>query len=401
MNDDDALKRNRESRLPSSPTIPSLNGIRAISVLLVILSHSGFGAIVPGGLGVTIFFFLSGYLITTLLMVELETHGKIDIPQFYLRRAYRLLPPLIVTLVVAYGLVFARIIPCRFSFFALASQLFYFANYYSLFFDPGATATPSGTGILWSLAVEEHFYIFFPILLILLLRDPSRPRALAVVLTILCLAALIWRIYLVHSGVSEDRTYYSSDTRMDSIAYGCLLALVANPMANSPLRDQMSWRQWLILILSSAALIATLLARDPGFRETFRYSIQGIALLPIFYFAIRFPKNSVFRHLNTSWIAKLGVYSYFIYLIHFVIISVMILYAGGPLTNPFVVFAIALALSVGYAAMIDRFVDPYFRELRRRAHGAGIGAGGAPNRIRRAAEMADRGQVGAQTNIAT
>lgn len=254
---------------------------------------------------------------------------------------------------------------------------------------------------MWSLAVEEHFYIFFPLLLILLLRDPARPRALAAVLIVLCLAALTWRIYLVHSGVSEDRTYYSSDTRMDSIAYGCLLALVANPMASTPSRDQMSWRQWLILILGFAALIATLLVRNPAFRETFRYSIQGIALLPIFYFAIRFSKNSLFRHLNTPWIIKLGVYSYFIYLIHFVIIRVLVTYTGGPLINPFVVFAVALALSVGYAAMIDRFVDPYFRELRRRAHGASIEARGASNRIRKSPEMADRGEVGAQGNIAT
>jgi peptidoglycan/LPS O-acetylase OafA/YrhL len=401
MNDNAALERNRGSRLPRSLTIPSLNGIRAISVLIVILSHSGFGTIVPGGLGVTIFFFLSGYLITTLLMVELGTQSKIDIPQFYLRRAYRLLPPLIVTLIVAYGLVFAHVISCQFSFFALASQLFYFANYYGLFFDPGSTTTPPGTGILWSLAVEEHFYIFFPLLLILLLRDPARPRALAAVLIALCLAVLIWRIYLVHSGASEDRTYYSSDTRMDSIAYGCLLALVANPMVGTPSRDQMSWRQWLVLILGLGALIVTLLARNPAFRETFRYSIQGIALLPIFYFAIKFSKNSLFRHLNTPWIVKLGVYSYFIYLIHFVIIRVLVTYTGGPLINPFVVFAVALALSVGYAAMIDRFVDPYFRELRRRAHGASIEARGASNRIRRSPEMVNRDEVGAQGNIAT
>jgi peptidoglycan/LPS O-acetylase OafA/YrhL len=365
------------------------------------LSHSGFGTIVPGGLGVTIFFFLSGYLITTLLMVELATRKKINIRQFYLRRAYRLLPPLIVTLAVAYGLVFTHVFSCNFSLFALASQLFYFANYYGLFFDPGSTTTPPGTGILWSLAVEEHFYIFFPLLLILILRDPARPRALATVLMVLCLAALIWRIYLVHSGVSEDRTYYSSDTRMDSIAYGCLLALMANPMAGALSRDGMSWRQWLILIVGFAALIATLLVRNPAFRETFRYSIQGIALLPVFYFAIRFPKNSVFRHLNTPWIVKLGVYSYFIYLIHFVIIRVLVTYTGGPLGNPFVVFAIALALSVGYAVIIDRFVDPYFRELRRRAHGASIAARGSPIRTRQGPEIADRGEVGARGNIAT
>ena len=188
-------------------------------MLIVVLSHSGFGAIVPGGLGVTIFFFLSGYLITTLLIVELGTHSKIDIPQFYLRRAYRLLPPLVVTLAVAYGLVFAHVITCKFSVFALASQLFYFANYYGLFFDPGSTTTPPGTGILWSLAVEEHFYIFFPLLVSLLLRDPARPRALAAFLMVLCLVVLIWRIYLVQSGVSEERTYYSSDTR---IRFDCL-----------------------------------------------------------------------------------------------------------------------------------------------------------------------------------
>ncbi len=370
-------------------------------MLIVVLSHSGFGAIVPGGLGVTIFFFLSGYLITTLLIVELGTHSKIDIPQFYLRRAYRLLPPLVVTLAVAYGLVFAHVITCKFSVFALASQLFYFANYYGLFFDPGSTTTPPGTGILWSLAVEEHFYIFFPLLVSLLLRDPARPRALAAFLMVLCLVVLIWRIYLVQSGVSEERTYYSSDTRIDSIAYGSILALVANPMAGLRSRDQMSWRQWSILALASAALIMTLLARNPAFRETFRYSIQGISLLPIFYFAIRFPKNSLFQHLNTPWIAKLGIYSYFIYLIHFVIIQVLIAYTGGPLSNPFVVFAVALALSVGYAVMIDRFVDPYFRELRRRSHKASVGAGGGPNRIRKGPEMADRAQLGAQGNIAT
>jgi peptidoglycan/LPS O-acetylase OafA/YrhL len=105
--------------------------------------------------------------------------------------------------------------------------------------------------------------------------------------------------------------------------------------------------------------------------------------------------------LNAPWIVKLGVYSYFIYLIHFVIIRVLVTYTGGPLGDPFVVFAVALALSVGYAVMIDRFVDPYFRELRHRAHGASIAARGAPIRIRKGPEIADRGEVGAQGNIAT
>src|SRR5664279_4567684 len=77
----------------STDNIPSLNGIRAGSVLIVVLSHSEFGTIVPGGLGVTIFFFLSGYLITTLMFTEWERSGDIDILSFYARRIFRLIPP--------------------------------------------------------------------------------------------------------------------------------------------------------------------------------------------------------------------------------------------------------------------------------------------------------------------
>src|SRR5262252_10540591 len=85
--------------------IPSLNGLRAISISIVLVAHAGYGNVIPGGLGVTIFFFLSGYLITTLLVDEHERSGRIDIGKFYLRRAFRLFPPLLLTLVIAYSLV--------------------------------------------------------------------------------------------------------------------------------------------------------------------------------------------------------------------------------------------------------------------------------------------------------
>ena len=99
----------RLSVIKGSPSdkgnIPSLDGLRAISILIVLVSHAGYGSVVPGGLGVTIFFFLSGYLITTLLMDERERLGRIHIGKFYLRRVLRLFPPLLVTLAVAYSLV--------------------------------------------------------------------------------------------------------------------------------------------------------------------------------------------------------------------------------------------------------------------------------------------------------
>ena len=157
--------------------IPSLNGIRAISVLLVVLAHSGFGTIVPGGLGVTIFFFLSGYLITTLMLTENERLGNIAILRFYTRRIFRLAPPLLITLAIAYGLTYSGLLPeGQITLEGLTAQILYFANYFTLFFDPSDNKVPAGTGILWSLAVEEHFYIFFPLLMTLFLRNASRLR---------------------------------------------------------------------------------------------------------------------------------------------------------------------------------------------------------------------------------
>ena len=171
-----------------SEVIPSLDGLRAISVLLVVLGHSGLDAIVPGGLGVTIFFFLSGYLISTLMLAEHDKTGGINILHFYARRVFRLMPPLIVSLAIAYGLTYSGWLAGGITSKGLAAQLLYFANYYGLFYDPGNTV-PDGTGILWSLAVEEHFYIFYPLLMALLLGAAFRPRTIGALLGIVCLSS--------------------------------------------------------------------------------------------------------------------------------------------------------------------------------------------------------------------
>ena len=169
--------------------------MRAISILIVLLSHAGYGTVVPGGLGVTIFFFLSGYLITTLLMEESKRSGRIDIGKFYFRRAFRLFPPLVVTLVIAYSLVSLGLLDGGISWAGVLAQLLYFANYYGLFYDPGRT-TAAGTGILWSLAVEEHFYMIYPAVMVGLLALGLSRQRIVVVLAMTCLAVLAWRMYL-------------------------------------------------------------------------------------------------------------------------------------------------------------------------------------------------------------
>ena len=350
------------ARYPQS--IPSLDGIRALSVLIVVLAHSGL-EVVPGGLGVTIFFFLSGYLITTLMLAESERSGRLSIPKFYARRIFRLMPPLVVTLAVAYGLTYVGLLPGGITASGLAAQLLYFANYYGIFFDPGNTI-PSGTGILWSLAVEEHFYIVYPLLVALLLASAARPLAIGTMLGLACVVVLAWRLYLVQSpGFVSIRTYYASDTRINSIIYGCILAIVMNPVRDLNRIGTMAPRHWGLFSVAAAALLATLLYRSESFREGIRYSLQGIALMPLFYFAVRFSAQHPFRFLNLPLVKRIGVYSYAIYLIHHIVITLFAANAPATASNPYVMFPIALLVSIAFAAALDRFVNPYFKQLRR------------------------------------
>jgi peptidoglycan/LPS O-acetylase OafA/YrhL len=350
--------------------IPSLNGLRAISISIVLVSHAGYGNVVPGGLGVTIFFFLSGYLITTLLMDEYERSGRIDVGKFYLRRVFRLFPPLLVTLFIAYSLVALGLLDGGISWAGILAQLLYFANYYGLFFDHGNT-TAAGTGILWSLAVEEHFYLIYPALLTGLLALGLSRHRIAAVLAIACLVELGWRLYLAgQPNFVTERTYYSSDTRFDSILFGCLLAFIANPRlakrgTSNPFLEPASAT---LLAVATILMVVTITWRDAYFRETLRYSLQGLALMPVFYFAISAPDRFPFTLLNHPWVARIGVYSYAMYLIHQIVIfflekNVSQLSAIKPLS-----VLVTFAIAVLYAAILDVSLDRYFRNLRRKFH---------------------------------
>ena len=354
--------------ITDSGVIPSLDGLRAISILIVLLSHTGYGTIVPGGLGVTIFFFLSGYLITTLLVEESERTGQINIGKFYLRRALRLFPPLVVTLVAAYSLVMLGLLAGGISWAGVIAQLLYFANYYGLFFDPGNT-TAAGTGILWSLAVEEHFYMIYPAVMAGLLALGLSRQRIVVVLAMTCLAVLAWRMYLAgFAGFQPERTYYSSDTRVDSIVFGCLLALAANPRDEKPGASNPFLQPMSAVLLAAAAIVmmVTIVWRDGYFRETFRYSLQGLALMPIFYFAIRYAAHFPFTLLNHPWVKKIGVYSYAIYLIHYVVVNVIEKNVPWLATVKPLLVLVTFVVATLYAAVLDIYVDSYFRRLRKK-----------------------------------
>ncbi len=299
----------------SAGYIPGLDGIRAICITLVMVAHYGFGNVVPGGLGVTIFFYLSGFLITGLLLKERDKKGTISLKNFYARRFIRLSPELLFLMLVS-GLAGWLYFPLRIPDLLIAST--YTTNYYVMAaeaFDLGRVRWSH----LWSLAVEEHFYLTFPLIVILL---GSKPRVLIAALVAICVGCLLWRLHIVHNGAPfgfhqagtlYPYTYIASDARMDSIAYGCLTAAL---FQRFPYRLQGMLACWSAIGLAALLLVISLLVRDADFRETYRYSLQGLSMIALFYGLFGSGAGLAVQVLEFPVLRKMGVLSYGAYLWH-------------------------------------------------------------------------------------
>jgi len=339
--------------------IPTLDGWRAVSIAIVALSHAGLGRYVPGNMGVSVFFFLSGFLITSLCLTEVRQSGRLAIGKFYIRRLIRLYPPLLICLSVSYLLYMSGVLDGGFSWAGLASQLFYFSNYLLVFFPDHAIA-PNGTGVLWSLAVEEHFYIFMP-LVFLVFGSPGRLKWIGRVFLLLVVVVLLWRLALIAAGAGFNRIYYATDTRFDSILFGCLMAVYWRPVPEVGGRPN-SWLGYLPLVVGVALLFVSVAVRDPFFRDSFRYSVIGLGLMPILHFSIRYPSMPVVRWLENAWFKKIGVWSYSIYLIH---LSLILAFAK-IISSPIVGAVLAILLAILFAALIEKFIDEPSRLIRAR-----------------------------------
>lgn len=345
-----------------SGTIPSLDSIRALAVALVFFAHSGLEAVTPGGLGVSIFFVLSGYLISTLMRIEYARTGNIDYRAFYLRRLLRLMPPLLIVIVAAGLLSNLALIEGAFTLGGLLSALFYAGNYYVIAQD--YHGMPAGIGVVWSLAVEEHFYLFYPPLAALLLRV-GRIGLSAKVLGLLCVAVLAWRYWLVMHGGSTNYLGMATDTRIDAILIGCLMALWRNPWLDR--RTARSARyDWLVVAACIAVLIGSLLYRDEFFRLTLRYTLQSLAIAVLIYLAVVRAHQAPFRWLNTRPLVYLGTISYTVYLAHHVI-QLMIAKHWPQLSWVELIVATAI-LTLTVAEPMRRWVELPSARLRKRLH---------------------------------
>jgi peptidoglycan/LPS O-acetylase OafA/YrhL len=196
---------------------PALDALRGVSIIGVFLFHVHLAG--GGWIGVTVFFTLSGFLITSILLNEHEMSGRIDLRDFYRRRALRLLPALFALIAVywIYGLLFQ---PLATDVSSLAA-LFYVTNWTLIY---GVTGL-DGLSHTWSLAIEEHFYMIWPLILLLLLNKRSSLSKICLFLLAVILVLYLNRLFLGYLRVSYARIYYGSDTRADAIFIGCLLAV--------------------------------------------------------------------------------------------------------------------------------------------------------------------------------
>jgi peptidoglycan/LPS O-acetylase OafA/YrhL len=340
--------------------IPAIDGMRAIAILVVVVAHLLKDGIIPGGLGVTLFFFISGYLITGLLIDEYETSGTIDIKYFYIRRFMRLAPALL-TMVATVSLIYFAVFGVT-SVKEILAAVFYFLNYYQIMH--GAMLLPLAP--LWSLAIEEHFYLVFPLVIALTWKFREK---LFVSLVVVCALVLLWRMILVAGGAPDVRTYTGTDTRIDSIVYGALLSI------GTRLKLDLGWLiRRPTLIAGVALLLASLIIRNPVFRETVRYSVQGIAFIPLFYYVISVD-SPVKRALESPVAVWIGKLSYSLYLWHFpILIFTMMEFPAG---NPTI-----LGLLIAFLSLLCAAISYYFVETPLRLTGGTHSRRSSPGLIR-------------------
>ena len=337
--------------------IPGLDGVRAISILMVMSSHSGFHFI-PGVLGVTIFFFLSGFLITSLLLDEYGNHGTINIPKFYARRVLRLYPPLLayVAIVLA-GLLFLgkEIDPV-----GLTGALFYFANYlYAL-----QTQNLEAFGLhLWSLSIEEHFYLFFPPLLLLLLGKRIPP---VVPLTVLCFVPLLLRLAVASTTsplVYPVYTTAATEMRFDSILFGCVTAIaIRQPQGISLIKLA---THPATAVSAGLLLLAAEFFPSQFFRQTLRFTLQNLALVSLVLAAVFSPHFlSAKRLLNSSLVRWIAVLSYSLYLWHVGVFE-WVRHLAGSIPPP-LIHVLGWLASFAIALLIHFAVERPIVRLRKR-----------------------------------
>lgn len=369
------LLRQRESQAGSIGYMPGLDGLRALAVFSVIAYHLNLTWAQGGLLGVSLFFVLSGYLITNILLAQWEHSGSIDLKDFWLRRARRLLPALFLMLagVTTWVALFAadRLAALKQE---LLAAVFYTSNWYLILHDVSyfeRFGPPSPLGHLWSLAVEEQFYLFWPLLLGLGLRFlPQRKWIIrGTVAVALISAAAMALIYI--PGQDPSRVYYGTDTRAFALLVGAVLAMA---WPSGQMNADLSGKKRLALdTAGSMGLLAVIwMIVDTNQYQTFLYR-GGLLLFSVAaacaVAALAHPASHLGRLFGWRPLRWLGECSYGIYLWHYPVIvltSPVVNTEGPDLSRSLWQIALSIILAALSRYLIEEPIRYGRRQLRRR-----------------------------------
>jgi peptidoglycan/LPS O-acetylase OafA/YrhL len=393
---------NRHTDLAARPAtlryLPGLDGLRAISVLAVVVFHHYFlygteRGWMPGGfLGVEVFFVVSGYLITSLLLGERRTTGRISLEQFWLRRARRLLPALfaLLAVVIAYALAF---LPDSIETLKgdTVAALTYTSNWWQLAAHRSYAVTigrPELLKHLWSLAIEEQFYLAWPPLLMLGLRRLGRVRLIRV---LLALAGLSTSILALVSLQNVNVAYYATFTRLSGLLLGSVMAFYFAPYRIRRLPGRGArFALDLAGIIGLAVLVysfRTFTFPEQNIAGVDRSVFQGgfllvdVATLLVIAAAVH-PASDIGRIIGCRPLRWIGLRSYSLYLWHYPIFCVTrprIDFRDFGQLEGWPVFVLRIALSFAAADLSYRYIESpirngalaRYRERLRHAHGAG------------------------------
>lgn len=351
-----------------SGRIPYLDGFRALSVLMVMFSHYRFA--IPGHMGVTCFFLISGFLITHLLLLEAKHHPAhtIDVGAFYLRRAFRILPAMLayigftVALYAAVGLAtpWAEIWP----------SLVFFQNYNIILNFPFTLCLP--LQMLWSLSVEEHYYLLAPWGFLWAVHTQRWRTLMWGILGIMGIG-LLWRFYALlklHAGF--EYLFWATECRIDSILFGVLAAIGLHQAYQNPQRiyakafrwfTQSPWLFWVAIgILAFVWQENNVLVYN-----ILQFPAASVAVAIMLLGALFTPGNTWFKALLDHWVMRsLGLISYSLYLWHSLVYKwTAQWYESELFFPPFGTAVIAIVLSVGVATLSYWWVEKPALKLRK------------------------------------
>ena len=288
--------------------IPALDGLRAISILMVMVSHtngthgafktSALSFVDLGRFGVRVFFVISGFLITTLLLAEREKHGRISIKDFYIRRVFRIFPAFyafLAVILVVQALGFITLMP---------GDALFAATYTTNFHEPRAW----WLGHLWSLSVEEQFYLLWPALMVFLGNRGATFFAVASVLTAPLMRVGVW-VLLPAYRVYIDEAF---PTIFDAIATGCVLASIRPTLTASTLYQR--FQSSPLFVLVPLAAVGAAAVPRVSFDLLVGQTITNVAIALTIDWCVRRPESAPVRFLELRPFVWIGTLSYSLYL---------------------------------------------------------------------------------------